>query len=248
MVNASLKDPALTSAPARDQRFGPSWEAFDMRTVALVTQKGGSGKSTLSASLGVAAQADRETVFLIDMDPQRSLATWAQSRKSGRLGGAAVGPDKLDAVLASLADRGVTLAIIDTPAGLSAVSEAAIQAADLTIIPVRPTAFDLWSGEATWRHISALGRDGVFVLNQCPIMQTSRRLHDTVSALEVMGGLLRPIITTRVDYQDAILRGLGPTEIDADGPAAREVWHLWRSLQRRFVRLASDRSLTALAA
>ena len=55
-----------------------------MRTVALITQKGGSGKSTLSASLAVAAQGARERVFLIDMDPQKSLTSWALSRNDAK--------------------------------------------------------------------------------------------------------------------------------------------------------------------
>ena len=85
-----------------------------MRTIALLTQKGGSGKSTLSASIAVEMQARGETVFLVDMDPQGSLATWARGRSDRRLAGAAVGSERLGDVLATLRDRGVTLAIIDT--------------------------------------------------------------------------------------------------------------------------------------
>ena len=96
-----------------------------MRTIALVTQKGGSGKSTLSAGLAVAAQAARERVFLIDMDPQKSLTTWAQNRQDENLGVEAVMPHKLPAALAALAQGNVTLVIIDTPATLSTASEAA---------------------------------------------------------------------------------------------------------------------------
>lgn len=209
-----------------------------MRKIALITQKGGSGKSTLSASLAVEMQATGETVFLVDMDPQRSLATWARGRTDRRLAGAAVGPDQLDEVLASLAERGVTLAIIDTPASLSAASEAAILAADLVVIPVRPTVFDIWSCEATWRRIRELGKDCAFVLNQCSSLQGSRRIREGAAALEEMGGLLAPLITARVEYQDAMQRGLGPTELDPTGPAAEEIRQLCDSVRRR---MALDR-------
>ncbi len=207
-----------------------------MRVLAMVTQKGGSGKSTLSASLAVEAQANRERVVLIDMDPQRSVSTWARNRDDADLGAEAVAPEHLRAVLDALAAQGVTLAIVDTPASLSAVTEAAILAADVTAIPVRPTVFDVWSCEATWRRVRELGREPVFVLNQCPIVQGSRRFREGAAALEAMGGLLQPAITARVDYQDAISRGLGPTELDPEGAAAAEVRELWQSVRRRLAR------------
>lgn len=204
-----------------------------MRTIALLTQKGGSGKSTLSASLAVEMQARGETVFLVDMDPQRSLATWARGRTDKRLAGAAVGADRLEEVLATLEQRGVTLAIIDTPASLSAATDAVVAAADFIILPVRPTAFDIWSCETTWKRIRGSGKDCAFVLNQCSSLQASRRTRDSAAALEAMGGLLTPMITARVEFQDAILRGLGPTEIDPTGPAADEVRRLCDSVRAR---------------
>ena len=208
-----------------------------MRTVALITQKGGSGKSTLSASLAVAAQGARERVFLIDMDPQKSLATWAQNRSDDNLGVEAIYSSKLPRVMETLAASQISLTIIDTPAGLTLGSEAAMRAADLVLIPVRPTVFDIWASEATRRRARELDKDCVFVLNQCPIVQGSRRLQEGIAALEAMGGILQPMITARVDYQEAIRRGLGPTELNPTGEAAEEMRQLWVSLRRRLSRL-----------
>jgi chromosome partitioning protein len=210
-----------------------------MRIIALVTQKGGSGKSTLSASLAVAAQAARERVFLIDMDPQKSLTIWARNRSDDNLGVEAIAPGKLPAVLETLRLGHVSLAIIDTPACLSAASEAAMRATDLVIIPVRPTVFDIWSSEATRRRAAELQKESVFVLNQCPIVQGNRRFQDSVDALEDMGGILQPMVTARVDYQEAIRRGLGPTEINPCGDAAEEMRRLWMSVRRRLARVRS---------
>jgi chromosome partitioning protein len=211
-------------------------KGFAMRTIALVTQKGGSGKSTLSASLAVTAQAARERVFLIDLDPQNSLTTWAENRRDANLGVEAITPNKLPAALAALAASNVTLAIIDTPATLSAASEAAMRTADLIVIPVRPTVFDIWASDATRRRAGELEKDYVFVLNQCPITQESRRVQEQAAALEALGGLLRPLVTSRVDYQEAIRRGLGPTEVNPEGPAAEEMRALWKSLRQRLIR------------
>ncbi len=208
-----------------------------MHTIAFVTQKGGSGKSTLSAGVAVAAQAACERVFLLDMDPQKSLTTWAANRRDENFGVEAVAAGKLPAALGALAQGNVSLVIIDTPASHSAASEAAMHAADLIIIPVRPTVFDIWSSEVTRRRAKELGKEYVFVLNQCPILQGNRRVQDGVAALEAMGGLLRPLITSRVDYQEAIRRGLGPTEVDPSGAAAEEMRQLWASLRRRLARV-----------
>lgn len=207
-----------------------------MRKIAFVTQKGGSGKSTLSACLAVAAQEARERVFLIDMDPQKSLTTWAANRRDENLGVESIGSAQLPAALGTLAQGKVTLAIIDTPATHSAASEAAMAAADLIIIPVRPTMFDIWSSEVTRRRVKEIGKDFVFVLNQCSILQGNRRVQDGAAALEAMGGLLRPMVSARVDYQEAIRQGLGPTEVNPTGAAAEEMRQLWNSLRRRLAR------------
>ena len=93
-----------------------------MRTIAFVTQKGGAGKTTLAASLAVAAAGAGERVIALDFDPQGSLARWGQRR------GSANAPHKilveqfeaarlprLQAILQRIADSGFTLAVFDTP-------------------------------------------------------------------------------------------------------------------------------------
>ena len=64
-------------------------------------------------------------------------------------------------------------------------------------------------------------------------MQESQRVSDGAAAIEAMGGLLRPFIVARVDYQEAAREGMGVTEIDTEGKAAEEMRQLWSSLKRR---------------
>ncbi len=208
-----------------------------MRVVALINQKGGSGKSTLAACLAVAARDSGERVFLIDMDPQKSLVKWGHQRQDRDLPVEAVSPAKLEAALAALAKGHVTLVIVDTPATDSPAGDAAMRCADLCVIPARPTIFDIWSSEATRGKLRTLNKDYAFVLNQCPAMQESQRVNDGATALEAMGGLLRPLIASRVIYQEAAREGRGVTELDADGKAAEEMRQLWASLKRRLGRL-----------
>jgi chromosome partitioning protein len=208
-----------------------------MRTIALVTQKGGSGKSTLAACLAVAAMEAREKVFIIDMDPQQSLLKWSAIRNDRDIPVEIITAAKLPRALAALEQSGIGLVLIDTPGTDSGAAEAAMKAADLCVIPARPTAFDIWSSEQTRTKLKALGKEYVFVLNQCPAMQESQRVQDGAKALEVMGGLLTPLIASRVDYQEAAREGMGVTEINPNGKAAEEMRALWASLRRRLAKL-----------
>ena len=220
-----------------------------MRTVAMVTQKGGSGKSTLAACLAVVAQEAGERVFLIDMDPQKSLTKWAHRRGDKSMPVETVSAAKLPDALAALAKGQVTLVIIDTPATDTPASDAAMRGADLCLIPARPTIFDIWSSEVTRGKLKTLSKDYAFVLNQCPAMRESQRVLDGAAALESMGGLLRPLVASRVAYQEAAREGMGTTEIEPDGKAADEMRTLWASLKRRLSRAkTAEKSAKRIAA
>ena len=207
-----------------------------MRTIAFVTQKGGSGKSTLAACLAVAAHEKGERVFLIDTDPLMSLSKWAKARGDKDIPVEWVPAGKLASALSMLEKKGITLAIVDTGAGKSPAAAAAIKAADLCIIPARPNAFDLWASELTRKACSAARKEFAFLLNQCPPSQQSARIEDGAKALEAMGGLLTPLVSTRVDYQEAARHGLGVTELNPHGVAAEEMRDLWASVKRRVAR------------
>src|ERR1700730_941720 len=204
-----------------------------MRTIAFVSQHGGSGKSTIASSLAVAAQDMNEKVCVIDMDPQGSLMNWARIRAVGDIDVLASGAARLPSVLASLERRGVTLVLLDTPGAEGAASSAAMQVADLNIVPSRPSLFDLWASARARTTLDEIGAKFVFLLNQCPRAQQTARVQDGVEALEEMGGLLSPLILARVEYQEAARHGRGVTEFNPHGAAAREMRDLWQSINRR---------------
>jgi chromosome partitioning protein len=207
-----------------------------MRTVAFVTQKGGSGKSTLASSLSVAAHEQGERVLVIDMDPQASLMSWSKTRGLDDVPVVAASPSKLAAVLEAAEKKGISLVIIDTPGADGAASTAAMKAADLNVIPSRPSVFDLWASAQTRAALKDSRSDYVFLLNQCPPAQQSARVDEGVATLEAMGGLISPLVLARVDYQEAARHGWGVTEINPNGPAAQEMRALWSSLKRRLAK------------
>ncbi len=207
-----------------------------MRKIALVTQKGGSGKSTLASCLAVAAQEAGERVFIIDMDPLKTLVNWSKIRGEKDIPVEVVPGAKLTPVLNVLEKQGVTLVILDTPGTASKETEAAMRAADLVLIPARPNAFDLWASETTRKTARELRRDYCFVLNQCPPANQSERVKQGAKALEAMGGLLTPLISARVDFQEAARHGWGVSELNPNGEAADEIHRLWSSIKRRMPR------------
>jgi chromosome partitioning protein len=212
-----------------------------MRTVAFVSQQGGSGKSTIASSLAVAAQELNEIVCVIDMDPQGSLMNWARIRAGGDIDVLASGAARLPSVLASLERRGVTLVLLDTPGAEGAASSAAMEVADLSIVPSRPSLFDLWASARTRTAIEEIGGQFVFLLNQCPPARTAR-VQDGVETLEEMGSLISPLILARIEYHDAARRGRGVTELNPLGGAAQEMRGLWWSLAARLAPARVERS------
>ena len=218
-----------------------------MRTVAFVTQKGGSGKSTLASSISVAAHEQGERVLVIDMDPQASLLSWSKTRGLDDVPVVAASPSKLAAVLEAAEKKGISLVIIDTPGADGAASTAAMKAADLNVIPSRPSVFDLWASAQTRAALKDSRSDYVFLLNQCPPAQQSARVDEGVATLEAMGGLISPLVLARVDYQEAARHGWGVTEINPNGPAAQEIRALWSSLKRRLAKGKAKPAPTAAA-
>lgn len=218
-----------------------------MRTIAFVTHRGGAGKSTLAASLAVAARETLEKVAVVDMDPQGSLIEWARARASGGIEAIVTGAARLEATLAKLSDAGHTLAVVDTPGAEGPASSAAIAVAHFAIVPTRPSLFDLRGSVDMRAALKAAGGDYGFLLNLCPPDRNSAQVRDAAEALEEMGGLIGPPILARADYQNAARQGQGVTEFNPNGAAAEEMRVLWASISRRLPS-ARPRSLARHAA
>src|SRR4029077_8941792 len=206
-----------------------------MRTVALLTQKGGAGKSTLAASLAVAAAGAGEKVIALDLDPQASLVRWGKRREAAATQiPVIVEPFEVDrlrrvgAIIDGLAGAGFTLAIFDTPGADSSAVRLVAEAADLCLLPARPTRLDLEATAATFRTAYLAKRKAAFILNQCPPANRGARADESAKELAPLGVLAEPMISARIDFQDAMAAGLGVTEHAGEGRAAQEIEALWR--------------------
>ena len=202
-----------------------------MKSIAFVTQKGGSGKSTLCINLAVAAQEAGASVCILDMDRQATISDWAELRGDQSPEVAQIDASQLDGVLARLADSHYDYVFIDTPGVDSPGTLSAIRAADLCVVPSRPTPADLRAFKPTLAAIYRLKKPFAFVLNQTPAR--SYRVRDAAEGLVELGILPEVNIVLRNDHQDAIGLGKGVTEFNPNGRAAEEVRSLWQWLAGR---------------
>jgi chromosome partitioning protein len=209
-----------------------------MHTIVLATQKGGSGKSTLAIGLALAARNAGHTVRLIETDPQGTLSNWQSRRGTAEpMVETIYNVGRIEARLEALARGGVTLVIIDTASGVSAVTAAAIRCADLCLIPARPTITDIESSAATLKAVRAWQKPFAFVLNQTPVR--GRRIDNAAHALrgedarEMNELVARPFISMRNDHQDASASGLAVGEYAPTGKSAEEIRQLWRWAEAR---------------
>jgi chromosome partitioning protein len=206
-----------------------------MRSIAFVTQKGGAGKTTLTASLAVAAAAAGEKVIALDLDSQGSLLRWSERRKAANAPNTVVIEPleterlpQLPAILEGLAGVGFTLAVFDTAGADAGAIRRIVDSVDLCLLPVRPTRLDVDAAAATFRAVFLANRKSVFVLNQCPSSHRSQRANEAAKELMRLGVLAEPKLVARIDFPDAIAAGLGVTEYARGGKAAQEIKTLWR--------------------
>jgi len=201
-----------------------------LRILAVAVQKGGTGKTTLAASLAVAAAEAGERVTALDLDPQNSLAGWGALRTDGAVAVGRIQPweiGQLPEILDLLAEQGTTLAVLDT-AGSSTGLAPALKTADFVLLPVRPSRLDIVAARPTLQALVDLGLRGrlALALNQCPPLP-SPRTSAYAAQLRSLGVLAEPSIIHRVDHQDALAMGLGVTEYAPGSPAAEEIRALW---------------------
>jgi chromosome partitioning protein len=209
-----------------------------MHTIVLATQKGGSGKSTLAIGLALAARQAGYSVRLIETDPQGTLSNW-QRRRAGAE--PVVEPiyraSDIEPRLNMLAESGLQLAIVDTAAGLSAATTAAIRHADLCLVPARPSVADIEATASTLSVARAWKRPFSLVLNQTPIrgqrIDNAADMLAEEAAVDLVDVLARPLIVMRNDHQDSLAAGLAVSEFAPGSKSADEVRSLWRWIETR---------------
>lgn len=194
-----------------------------MQTVAVISRKGGAGKSTVAVNLAAALRKGGQRAVLADADPLRSSS---EALRAHSLSVVETSASKLFALVTASRRSGCDVLVIDTPASPEADIVAAIKVADLCLVVARPTYLDLAAALKTVELLRQLRAPGLIVLNQCPSPrqgQESRVVSGALEALRFAGVPVAPVaLRVRQVYQGALAYGLGVTEWEPHGAAAAE--------------------------
>lgn len=194
-----------------------------MKTVAILSQKGGTGKTTLSLHLAVAGERRGKSVAVIDLDPQASAAGWKDSRPDETPVVISIPHSRLAQAIQTAKGAGADLALIDTAPHSEAAAMAAARAADLVLIPCRPGILDLRAIGSTADLVKLAGKPAFVVLNATP-PRAVNLLADAREAVAVHGVDVAPVaIQQRAAFAHALTAGQTAEEYAPASKAAEEV-------------------------
>ncbi|MFT4252181.1 MAG: ParA family protein [Caulobacter sp.] len=218
-----------------------------MKTLAVISRKGGAGKTTLSINLALAAHLAGRRTILADIDPQRSASDVLRGRPIE-------GPVLMESSAGKLFQaryhaehEGCDLMVIDTPAAPDTDVVTAINAADLCLLVCRPTFLDIAAVARSAEAVRRLGKSGLIVLNQAPAKRGGFEPSSVVKAAEALRFCGLPLaavgLRSRAAFQQSFAHGRSVLEWEPAGAAAQEMGRLWGQIAAQLHLTQEDRAV-----
>lgn len=203
-----------------------------MRVLAFTSQKGGSGKTTLSGHIAVQAElSGAGPVVLVDTDPQGSLTEWWNEREAATPAFAQTNISRLLTDLDELRAQGFKLAVIDTPPAITLAIQSVIAVSDMIVIPTRPSPHDLRAAGGTVELADRTDKPFMFVINGAT--PRARITSDAAIALSQHGTVAPITLHHRTEYASAMIDGRTVMEVNPNGKSATEIEDLWDYISDR---------------
>lgn len=203
-----------------------------MRKIAIATQKGGAGKTTLAVHLATLA-AEQGPSVLLDFDPQASATRWFETRTDETLPlfSARMTVQILDQALAEAAGQGAATVVMDTPPHNNRDAYTVVQKADLVVVPTRPGFIDVHALVNTLEVLRRHETQAVFVLNHAPPLRNGFPAPVAAETRAVLQQTGYPVyggqISQRAAFSDALNNGSAVHEYEPSGKATAEIRALW---------------------
>ena len=203
-----------------------------MFTVALISRKGGAGKTTLACGLTVAGERAGLTAALVDLDPQGSASAWASLRGADTPAFISGHADQLPALLTAARDAGADLAIIDTAPHSTDAALAAARAADLVLIPCRASVADLHAIGTSIEIARQAGTAAAVILNAAPVQGSLvDQARAAIAGYEVE--MVPVVLHHRIAHVHAFTDGLAAPELIRDSQAGTELTAVFSWVQKK---------------
>jgi chromosome partitioning protein len=204
-----------------------------MKTISFLSQKGGTGKTTLCVHLAVAAERAGKSAVILDLDPQASSTGWKDNRTEETPVAVSLQFSRLSQTLAASQQSGAAFAFIDSAPHSDQVAMAAAESADLILIPCRAGILDIRAIAMTAKIAKMAEKPAFVILNALPPQATSL-IAEARDAVAVHGLELAPVtIHQRAAYAHSLIDGHVAMEFDPKGKAAGEISKLYLWLENK---------------
>ncbi len=216
-----------------------------MQVLSILSQKGGSGKTTLAGHIAVQAElSGGGPVAVLDTDPQESLAEWRNDREAETPIVVQSSLWRLQEDVRRMREQGIKLLVIDTPPGITSTIRSAISVSDIVLVPVKPSPHDLRAAGKTVGVVEGVGKPLVFVMNCAS--SWARITPQAAIALAQHGTLAPVIIHQRADFASSMIDGRTVMEFGRKSRSAEEIAELWDYLDDRLNKHLHKTSLAPL--
>jgi chromosome partitioning protein len=223
------------------------------KIITIGQQKGGAGKTTISAHLAISLSQYRQKVACIDIDPQGSLKHWYELRED-RFGKDYTGIDflsipgwRIDSAIRDLqnpgsftensdpnAAGGYDYIIIDAPPHTETETKSAIRLSDLIIVPMQATPTDLWATRSTMDFAMEEGKQAIIFLNRFnPLSKLSNEIISQIKHSKdnkYKYPIFKSFLGNRVAFSSCFLNGLTVTESQPKSQSAEEIRNLTKEV------------------